>query len=104
MFRGKHTPAGVVVRACAMHGQGLREATAIPPTSRHCHSRSGSASWSIARPPRATRSVSPQRLKFAGLRQNTVLEDVDLRTPRGIDRALFQKLVDGDWIDRIHPA
>jgi hypothetical protein len=38
------------------------------------------------------------------LRQNTVLEDVDLRTPRGIDRALFQKLVDGDWIDRIHPA
>ena len=40
------------------------------------------------------------RLKFAALRQNAVVEDVDLRTPRGIDRALFQKLVDGGWIDR----
>lgn len=40
------------------------------------------------------------RLKFAALRQNAVVEDVDLRTPRGIDRALFQKLVAGGWIDR----
>jgi DNA replication protein DnaC len=40
------------------------------------------------------------RLKFAALRQNAVVEDVDLRTPRGIDRALFQKLVAGDWITR----
>jgi DNA replication protein DnaC len=40
------------------------------------------------------------RLKFAALRQNAVVEDVDLRTPRGIDRALFQKLAAGDWIDR----
>src|SRR5271165_1616740 len=40
------------------------------------------------------------RLKFAALRQNAVVEDVDLRNPRGIDRALFQKLVAGDWIER----
>jgi DNA replication protein DnaC len=40
------------------------------------------------------------RLKFAALRQNAVVEDVDLRTPRGIDRALFQRLVAGDWITR----
>lgn len=40
------------------------------------------------------------RLKFAALRQNAVVEDVDLRTPRGIDRALFQKLVAGGWIER----
>ena len=40
------------------------------------------------------------RLKFAALRQTAVVEDVDLRTPRGIDRALFQKLAAGDWIDR----
>ena len=40
------------------------------------------------------------RLKFAALRQNAVVEDIDLRTPRGIDRALFQRLVAGDWIDR----
>jgi DNA replication protein DnaC len=42
------------------------------------------------------------RLKFASLRQNASIEDVDLRTPRGIDRAFFAKLVDGDWIDRKH--
>jgi DNA replication protein DnaC len=40
------------------------------------------------------------RLKFAALRQNAVVEDIDLRAPRGIDRALFQKLAAGDWIDR----
>jgi DNA replication protein DnaC len=40
------------------------------------------------------------RLKFAALRQAAVVEDVDLRAARGLDRALFQKLVAGDWIDR----
>jgi DNA replication protein DnaC len=40
------------------------------------------------------------RLKFAALRQNACVEDVDLRTPRGIDRAVFARLVGGDWIDR----
>ena len=38
------------------------------------------------------------RLKFAALRQAAVIEDIDLRTPRGIERAFFAKLVDGDWI------
>lgn len=40
------------------------------------------------------------RLKFAALRQNACVEDVDWRTPRGIDRAVFAKLIAGDWIDR----
>jgi DNA replication protein DnaC len=40
------------------------------------------------------------RLKFASLRQNACVEDIDLRTPRGIDRALMARLVAGDWIDR----
>ncbi|MCP3441243.1 IS21-like element helper ATPase IstB [Bradyrhizobium sp. CCGUVB14] len=40
------------------------------------------------------------RLKLASLRQNACVEDVDLRTPRGIDRAVFAKLVSGDWINR----
>ncbi|WP_312014564.1 ATP-binding protein, partial [Bradyrhizobium sp. AUGA SZCCT0283] len=40
------------------------------------------------------------RLKFASLRQTAIIEDVDLRAPRGIDRAFFAKLVDGDWIGR----
>ncbi|MHC2291352.1 DNA replication protein DnaC [Bradyrhizobium barranii subsp. barranii] len=33
------------------------------------------------------------RLKIAALRQTACVEDVDLRTPRGIDRAVFAKLV-----------
>lgn len=39
------------------------------------------------------------RLRFASLRQNAVVEDVDTKTPRGLDRALLQKLVGGDWIE-----
>jgi DNA replication protein DnaC len=39
------------------------------------------------------------RLRYARLRQNAVVEDVDYRAARGLDRALFQKLANGDWID-----
>jgi DNA replication protein DnaC len=40
------------------------------------------------------------RLKFACLRQSAVVEDVDLKAPRGLDKGLFHKLAAGDWIDR----
>ncbi len=40
------------------------------------------------------------RLKFAALRQAACVEDLDLRTPRGIDRAVMAHLVDGAWISR----
>jgi DNA replication protein DnaC len=40
------------------------------------------------------------RLKFAGLRQNAIVEDINFKAARGLDRALFQKLIAGDWIDR----
>jgi DNA replication protein DnaC len=40
------------------------------------------------------------RLKFAGLRQNAVVEDVDMKAPRGLDKLLFAKLAAGDWIDQ----
>jgi len=39
-----------------------------------------------------------RRLRQARLRQNAVVEDTDLRTPRGLDRALFHKLSGCDWI------
>jgi DNA replication protein DnaC len=39
------------------------------------------------------------RLRYARLRHNAVVEDVDYRAPRGLDRALFHKLADGKWID-----
>jgi len=32
------------------------------------------------------------------LRQQACIEDVDYRYPRGLDRALFQKLIEGEWI------
>ena len=31
------------------------------------------------------------RLRFAKLRQNAVVEDIDTKAPRGLDKALFQK-------------
>jgi DNA replication protein DnaC len=39
------------------------------------------------------------RLRYAKLRQHAAVEDVDYRAVRGLDRALFQKLAIGDWID-----
>lgn len=38
------------------------------------------------------------RLRFARLRHQAAVEDVDYRSSRGLDRALFLKLVSGDWI------
>jgi len=40
------------------------------------------------------------RLRFASLRQNAVVEDIDMKASRGLDKALFQKLVAGEWIER----
>ena len=40
------------------------------------------------------------RLKFAALRQAACVEDLDLRTPRGIDRAMMAHLIDGGWMLR----
>src|SRR6201981_2595112 len=39
------------------------------------------------------------RLRYARLRQQASVEDVDYRPPRGLDRALFHKLTNGEWID-----
>ena len=39
------------------------------------------------------------RLRVAKLRQQACVEDIDYRNPRGLDRALFQKLVEGEWIN-----
>ena len=39
------------------------------------------------------------RLRYAHLRQQAAVEDVDYRAARGLDRALFLKLVGGAWID-----
>jgi DNA replication protein DnaC len=39
------------------------------------------------------------RLRFAKLRHQASVEDVDWRTSRGLDRALFQKLTLGGWIE-----
>jgi DNA replication protein DnaC len=38
------------------------------------------------------------RLRFAKLRHQATPEDVDYRSSRGLDRALFLKLIAGDWI------
>jgi DNA replication protein DnaC len=43
-----------------------------------------------------------RRLNLARLRQNAVVEDADLRTPRGLDRGLFQSLTTCAWIRDSH--
>ena len=44
------------------------------------------------------------RLRYAKLRQQACAEDVDYRSPRGLDRPLFQKLVEGAGGDQVVPA
>lgn len=39
------------------------------------------------------------RLRYARLRHDAAIEDVDYRAPRGLDRALFRELTIGEWID-----
>lgn len=39
------------------------------------------------------------RLRIAKLRQQASIEDVDNRSPRGLDRALSQELAKGEWIE-----
>ena len=39
------------------------------------------------------------RLRYARLRHQAAVEDVDYRATRGLDRALFQKLAEGSWIN-----
>lgn len=40
------------------------------------------------------------RLKRAHLRQSAVVEDIDFHQRRGLDRALFQSLLTGQWLKR----
>jgi len=58
----------------------------------------GSACSSTGNGARATRKLAV-RLRFAKLRHQAAPEDVDYRSERGLDRALFLKLIAGDWID-----
>ena len=43
-----------------------------------------------------------RRLREARLRQSAVVEDVDLRAPRGLDRALFLQLSTCQWLHDHH--
>jgi DNA replication protein DnaC len=40
------------------------------------------------------------RLRYAKLRHQACVEDIDYRAPRGLDRTLFLKLVQGSFIDQ----
>ena len=71
------------------------------PTSQRSPSKSGSLCSSTAKPSSARTRRLVSRLKFASLRQTAVVEDIDMKAPRGLDKALFQKLVAGEWIDTV---
>src|SRR3974390_609277 len=40
-----------------------------------------------------------QRLRWAKLPQSATAEDLDLRTPRGLDKRVVTKLITLDWLD-----
>lgn len=46
---------------------------------------------------RQNRLVS-SRLRQARLKQSAVAEDIDYRHPRGLDKALFRRLLAGEWV------
>ena len=82
------------------HGKGARRATTSSRTSPHSPSRSGSRCMVDREAIERENKRLVSRLKFAGLRQNAVVEDIDMKAPRGLDKPLFAKLAAGDWIDR----
>lgn len=71
------------------------------PSLRKRHHGAKQASYRRRRKGASTPSVHKlaARLRFAKLRHQAVPEDVDYRSERGLDRALFMKLIGGDWID-----
>ena len=44
------------------------------------------------------------RLKRARLRQTACLEDLDLRTPRGLDRGVVREVATGRWVKEHRPV
>jgi DNA replication protein DnaC len=46
----------------------------------------------------ALNAALAQRLRRAGMRQDACLENLDLRTPRGLDRSTMQTLATSQWI------
>jgi DNA replication protein DnaC len=72
-----------------------------PPIPRAANWRrpNGSVCCSTARSPSGTTAGSRARLRFAKLRHQASVENIDWRTSRGLDRALFQKLALGGWIE-----
>lgn len=42
--------------------------------------------------------LTTSRLRQARLKQSAVAEDIDYRHPRGLDKALFRRLLSGDWV------
>src|SRR5205085_12161515 len=64
--------------------------------------RIGSGCSSIAKRPAAENKRLARRLREARLRQSAVVEDVDFRAHRGLDRALFLKLATCQWIRDHH--
>src|SRR5436190_281489 len=43
------------------------------------------------------------RLRYARLRHQAAVEDVDYRAARGLDRSLFQAMIAGHWIEDAEP-
>jgi len=45
-----------------------------------------------------TSRITANRLRRAHLKLDATAEDIDFRSPRGLDRALFQQFLGGEWV------
>jgi hypothetical protein len=82
------------------HGQSVRGAAT---TARCCFAHVRGAPRRLLVDREAVERESKRlvtRLKFANLRQNATVEDLNTKAARGLDKALFAKLATGDWIGR----
>ena len=81
------------------HGRRLRRTADRRTVPRISHLPNGWRCCSIARRPHRGTQRFKSRLRNAKLRHGQAsIEDVDYRTPRRLDKALFQQLAAGRWI------
>lgn len=87
------------LNALGLHGMAKAFATSkLPVKLAASITPNGLLCCSNVKPRCATTNGSPLAC-YAKLRQQACVEDIDYRTPRGLDRQLFAKLVEGCWMD-----
>ena len=92
-----HARSAAAARA-RRHGQSLHRARGEPEQCRTLPCRMAGLLLDREATERYDRRLRA-RLRYARLRHQAVVEDVNYRAPRGLDRTLFQNLAGGRWVE-----